>query len=88
MATYNFECFEYLLSSFAIGLKERCLSFVEKQLRELAEKVHITDNVLVTVYNDVMQDPSEGLSEQIEEFIVKQDDSLDNVRKQLINTQL
>ena len=54
MATYNFECFEYLLSSFAIGLKERCLSFVEKQLRELAEKVHITDNVLVTVYNDVM----------------------------------
>ena len=54
MATYNFECFEYLLSSFAVGLKESCLGFVEKQLQEQAKKVHTTDDVLVTIYNDIM----------------------------------
>ena len=44
MATYDFECFEYLLSTFAIDLKESSLDFVEKQLRELAEKVYTTDD--------------------------------------------
>ena len=41
LAIYNEECFEYLLRSFGIGLKESCLSFVEKQLRGLAEEVFL-----------------------------------------------
>ena len=45
LGTYNFKCFEYLLCIFAIGLKESCLDFVEKQLKELAEKVCINDDV-------------------------------------------
>ena len=81
MATYNFECFEYLLSSFAVGLKESCLGFVEKQLQEQAKKVHTTDDVLVTVYNDIMQKPIEGLSEQIKEFASKQAASVYDVCK-------
>ena len=44
LATYNFDCFGHLLSSFAIDLKQSCLDFVEKQLRELAEKVYTTDD--------------------------------------------
>ena len=54
----------YLLSSFTIGLKESCLEFVEKQLQELAEKVYVLwMMLLVTVYNCVMQNPSDLLSE-------------------------
>ena len=45
LATYNAECFGYLLSIFAIDLKENCLDFVEKQLRELTEKVTIVTYV-------------------------------------------
>ena len=45
LATYNLECFGHLLSTFAIALKESCLNFVEKQLRELAEKVCINNDV-------------------------------------------
>ena len=81
MATYKFEYFGYLLNSFCNDLKVNCLGFVEKQLRELAEKVHTTDDVLVTDCNDVMQEPSEELSEQIEEFISEQDNGLYHVRK-------
>ena len=41
LGAYNLECFEYLLRSFAIELKQSCLEFVEKQLEELAETVAI-----------------------------------------------
>lgn len=72
------ECFEYLLRSFAIGLKENCLEFVEKQLQELAEKVPSIMCLFVYVYNYLcrVQRPSERLKEQIREFVGEKSASL------------
>ena len=39
MGIYNLECFQFLMRSFAIGIKETSLVYMEKQLRDLAEKV-------------------------------------------------
>ena len=40
LGAYNLECFDYLLRSFDIGLKENCLHFVQKQLQALTEMVY------------------------------------------------
>ena len=51
LATYNLECFDYLLRSFAIGLKQNCLGFVEKQLQEMIEKVASCIFACLYMYN-------------------------------------
>ena len=62
-ATYNLESFEFLLRSYAIGLKESCFSYVEEKMRKL---IIYFRHSPINIY--LVADASEKQTEKIREF--------------------